>query len=56
VTRAGIDGVADSLLAAKHILEMFRRTLPKGTARNGLARLSNRLSKMIAELRKLRTS
>jgi site-specific recombinase XerD len=56
VTRAGIDGVVDSLLAAQHVLEMFRRTLPKGTARNGLARLSNRLSKIVAELRKLRTS
>jgi len=56
VTRAGIDGVFDSLLAAKHVLEMFRRTLPKGTSRDGLARLSNRLSKIIAELRTLRTS
>lgn len=56
VTRAGIDGVADSLLAAQHVLEMFRRALPKGPSRNRLAQLSNRLSKILAELRKLRTS
>jgi hypothetical protein len=26
--RAGLDGLIDSLLAAQHMLEMFRRTLP----------------------------
>ena len=52
VNRTGIEGVADSLLAAQHILEMFRRTLPNGTSRNRLARLSNRLTKIIAETRK----
>jgi integrase len=55
VSRAGIEGVADSLLAAQHLLEMFRRTLPNGTSRNRLARLSNRLGKIIAETRKLNT-
>jgi site-specific recombinase XerD len=55
VTRAGINGVTDSLLAAQHLLEMFRRTLPDGTSRNRLARLSNRLTKIIAETRKLHT-
>ncbi|MGH9633119.1 MAG: tyrosine-type recombinase/integrase, partial [Bryobacteraceae bacterium] len=54
-TRNGIDGVADSLLAAQHILEMFRRTLPNGSSRNRLTRLSNRLTKIIAETRKLTT-
>jgi integrase len=55
VNRTGIEGVADSLLAAQHVLEMFRRTLPNGTSRNRLARLSNRLTKIIAETRKLHT-
>jgi integrase len=55
VTRAGIDGVADSLRAAQHVLEMFRRSLPKGTCHNRLTHLSNRLSKIIAETRKLNT-
>ena len=53
VTRAGIHGVIDVLLAAQHVLEMFRRTLPNGTSRNRFTRLSNRLTKIIAETRKL---
>ena len=32
--RTGLDGVIDSLLAAQHVLEMFRRTLPNGTSRS----------------------
>jgi site-specific recombinase XerD len=55
VTRAGIDGVVDSLLAAQHVLAMFRRTLPTGTSRNRIGRLSNRLTKILAEARKLNT-
>jgi site-specific recombinase XerD len=55
VTRAGIDGVVDSLLAAQHVLAMFRRTLPTGTSRNRIGRLSNRLTKILAEARKLDT-
>jgi hypothetical protein len=55
VIRAGIDGVADSLIAAQHVLEMLRRTLPNGTSRNRLGRLSNRLTKIIAETHKLHT-
>lgn len=41
--RAGLDGVIDSLLAAQHVLEMFRRALPHGPSRGCLDRLSNRL-------------
>jgi site-specific recombinase XerD len=52
ITRAGINGVLDSLLAAQHALEMFRRTLPTGTSRTPLDRLSNRLTKILAVLRK----
>lgn len=54
--RAGLDGVIDSLLAAQHVLEMFRRPLPKGCSRSCLDRLSNRLTKILTEARKLRTT
>ena len=53
--RAGLDGVIDSLLATQHVLEMFRRRLPSGTSRACLDRLSNRLTKILSEARKLRT-
>jgi hypothetical protein len=43
------------LQATQHALEMFRRTLPVGAARRCLDRLSNRLTKIAAEARKLRT-
>jgi len=54
-TRTGLDGVIDSLRAAQHALEMFRRSLPTGAARSCLDRISNRLTKIVAETRKLRT-
>ena len=54
-TRTGLDGVVDSLQAAQHALEMFRRALPIGAARRCLDRLSNRLTKIAAEARKLGT-
>jgi integrase len=53
--RAGLDGLIDSLLAAQHVLEMFRRTLPNGTTRRRLDRLSNRLTKILSDARKLAT-
>jgi integrase len=53
--RAGFDGLIDSLLAAQHVLELFRRTLPNETSRRHLDRLSNRLTKIVAEARKLAT-
>jgi integrase len=53
--RPGLSGVIDSLAAAQHLLEMFRRALPKGEARICLNRLSNRLTKIVAEARKLST-
>jgi hypothetical protein len=55
LVRTGIDGVIDSLLAAQHALEMFRRAPPIGTDRSCLDRLSNRLTKILSEARKLRT-
>jgi integrase-like protein len=51
--RAGIDGVLDALLSAQHVLEMFRRALPNGVSRRCLDRLTNRLTKIITEARKL---
>jgi integrase len=53
--RAGLGGVIDSLLAAQHVLEMFRRPLPKGSSRSCLDRLSNRLTKILSQVRKLST-
>jgi hypothetical protein len=55
IPRAGLDGLIDSLLAAQQVLEMFRRTLPNGTSRSRLDRLSNRLTKILIEARKLHT-
>ena len=51
--RAGLDGVADALLFAQHTLEMFRRSLPDGPPRRCLDRLSNRLTKILSQARKL---
>jgi site-specific recombinase XerD len=53
--RTGFDGVIDSLQGSQHALEMFRRTLPIGASRSCLERLSNRLTKIVTEIRKLRT-
>jgi site-specific recombinase XerD len=55
LVRAGLDGVIDSLLAAQHVLEMFRREMPIGTSRRHLDRLSNRLTKILIEARNLAT-
>jgi integrase len=43
----------DALLSAQHVLEMFRRALPVGASRTSLARLSNRLAKILAPARQL---
>ena len=53
--RAGLDGVIDALLSAQHVLEMFRRALPNGASRTCLDRLTNRLTKITTEARKLST-
>ncbi len=53
--RAGLAGVTDALLSAQHVLEMFRRALPDDASRRCLGRLSNRLTKIVAETRKLTT-
>ena len=52
---AGIDGIVDSLLFAQHAIEIFRRSLPDGPSKGCLDRLSNRLTKILSETRKLKT-
>ena len=51
--RAGLDGLIDSILTAQHVTEMYRRTLPDGAPRRCLDRLSNRLTKILSEVREL---
>ena len=51
--RGGLDGVVDSLLFAQHAIEMFRRSLSHGATKHRLDQLANRLTKILAETRKL---
>jgi hypothetical protein len=51
--RSGLAGVVDSLLFAQHAIEMFRRPLPNGASKHRLDQLANRLTKILAETRKL---
>jgi len=50
--QSGRDGVIDALIATQHVMEMFRRSLPIGIERSRLDRLSNRLSKILAQIKK----
>lgn len=54
-SRAGLDGLIDALLAAQYVLEMFSRTLSNSASRSCVGRLSNRLTKIVAQARKLHT-
>jgi site-specific recombinase XerD len=56
LVRTGLNGVIDALFGAQHALEMFRRALPSDATRTCLARLSNRLTKIIAETKRLQTA
>ena len=51
--RKGLDGLIDALLAAQHVMEMVRRSLPNGSPRNRLLWLSIRLIKILTEIRSL---
>jgi hypothetical protein len=53
---AGFNGLIDSFQASQHALEIFRRSLPDGDNRQRLDRLANRLTKILAEIRKLKTN
>jgi site-specific recombinase XerD len=46
-------GILHSLHSAQHVMEMFRRTLPDASSRRLLDRLTNRLTKIVAQIRKL---
>jgi site-specific recombinase XerD len=48
-----LTSLLNALHIAQHVLEMFRRTLPEGSDRCLLDRLSNRLTKITSEIRKL---
>jgi hypothetical protein len=51
--RADLASLIDSLKAAQHVLEMFRRSLAEDSPRRLLARLARRLVKILADARKL---
>jgi len=48
-----MSGFLGSLNTTQHVLDMFRRNLPGGSARRILDRLANRLTKIASEARKL---
>ena len=50
--RAGMEGIIDALIATQHVMEMFRRSLPIVNERSPLDRLSNRLTKILAQIKK----
>ena len=53
--RPDLDSLIDSLRAAQHVLEMFRRSVAETSARRLLDRLANRLVKIATEAKKLNT-
>jgi integrase len=54
--RPGLNGLIDSLMTSQHALEIFRRSLPNREKRAPLDRLANRLTKILAEIRKLKST
>jgi integrase len=52
-TRADLPTLLIAIDTAQHILEMLRRTLPDGSTRRLLARMSRRLAKILTQLRSL---
>jgi hypothetical protein len=50
--QANLASLLDALHVARHVLEMYRRTLPQGRQRRLFGRLANRLTKIAAEARK----
>ena len=47
---ANLATLLDFLRAIQHVLEMLRRAVPDDATRRLLARMGNRLTKMVAEL------
>ena len=54
--RPGLNGLIDALIASQHPLILFRRSLPNLTMGNRLDRLANRLTRVLAEIRKLKST
>ena len=54
--RPGLNGLIDSLITSQQALEIFRRSLPDREKRAPLDRLANRLTKILAEIRKLKST
>ena len=54
--REGLVGVVDAVLTAQHVVAMYRHSLSEGDARRSLDRIGNRITKILAELRKLQPS
>ena len=54
--RPGLNGLIDALIASQHALILFRRSLPNLKMRNRLDRLANRLTRILAEIRKLKNT
>jgi len=55
LTSADLAGLIDSLRAAQHVLEMFRRSVVDTSASRFLGRLANRLIKIVTEATQLNT-
>jgi len=54
--RADLMSLRNALDAARHVAEMFRRTLPDDGLQRLLTRIGNRLTKMLVQLRSLGTT
>jgi integrase len=54
--RPGLNGLIDALIASQHALILFRRSLPNLTMGNRRDRLANRLTRVLAEIRKLKST
>jgi hypothetical protein len=52
--RADLSGLIDSLTAAQHVLEIYRRNVADDSARRLLDRLANRIVKILTQTRKLK--
>lgn len=55
LAHTGLDAIREALVAAQLVLHMFRRSLPSGDLKTRLNRLANRLAKILAQLRKLKS-
>lgn len=52
--RTGLDGLTDSLLALQYGILIYRQALPNSDDRSRLDHIANRLTKILAETRKLK--